>query len=255
MVRPSKPSSSRSNASSARARTGSPAGRSGQCGQREVAGHDHSRARVDRRRKRDELAIRQLCTRARTTGSTWCGSTWCRRGRGSAWRSRRRPRFAGRAPLPRPACPRHLDRRRSCGCPARGCRLRGEVAHRRVVDVDAQRPQLAPGRRGHSLGQLSSPAAPSAIAPRELRRSAAQRVELAAFLVGGNQQRSARQRRRAACKGRRQRADLWRDRRHCESLKSVTPAYGRDCTSCRLAAGAGSVAAGEGDHQTPVGHT
>ena len=86
---------------------------------------------------------------------------------------------------------RRPGRRRTSGCRCAGLAgFVGEVADRRVDDVHAHRQQLAADRRARPARPgPRRPTAPSAMLPGERRRAVAERVELAALLVGGDQER------------------------------------------------------------------
>ena len=66
----------------------------------------------------------------------------------------------------------------------------GEVADRRVRDVDAHRQQLGGGRVGDALGEVRVAGRAQRHRPGERGRPVAQRDQLAALLVRGDQQRS-----------------------------------------------------------------
>ena len=128
----------------------------GQARQREVAGHDHPRARGQRRSKRDELPLRPA-RRASAPPAAARGADPppCRRRPGSAWRSR--PRRASCRPRTVAAAsrPDRLGIVAEAADPERGIgRIVRQVAHRRVVHVDAEGPQLAGHGAGDALRQL-----------------------------------------------------------------------------------------------------
>ena len=70
----------------------------------------------------------------------------------------------------------------------RVARLGRQVEDRGVDDVDAKRPRLAPDRGADPLGQSLVVDRPERHVPGELGRLGAERVELAAFLVGGDEE-------------------------------------------------------------------
>ena len=72
----------------------------------------------------------------------------------------------------------------------RVARLGRQVEDRGIDDVDAQRPRLAPDRRADPLGQALVIDRPERHVPGELGRLGAERVELAALLVGGDEERA-----------------------------------------------------------------
>ena len=217
-------------------------------GQREMAGHQHSSAGAERRRKRFELALRQLCTRARhdrqhvvwvAPGIAGAGEVLGGRGHALVLETAHRCRGQLAHGIWIVAEAAYAERRVG--------RLRGHVTHRRVVDVDAQRPQLAPGRAGHSLGQLLVAGRAQRHGAAKLRRLRAQPDELAALLVGGDEQR-----RRAGgprcLDGRRERPDLWRVDDVVQPEQRYTGYTGLAYSPGRRRR---QFAAGEGDHQTP----
>ena len=68
---------------------------------------------------------------------------------------------------------------------------RDHIGHRCVADVDAHRGQLEADRLRHSLGQRHVAGRAERHRAGERRRSLAERLELAAFLVGRDQERQA----------------------------------------------------------------
>ncbi len=155
-----------------------------------MAGHDHPRARFQCRSKRDQLPLGQLGVRpghqrqlvvrirGRVAGAR---EVLGRRGHAvvlQAADGRRREPPDGLRIVAEAA-----DPERRIG------RIVGHVAHRRVVHVDAEGTQLARRRAGDALGQLFVAGRAESHRARELRRPVAQADQLAALLVGGNQQR------------------------------------------------------------------
>ena len=129
-------------------------------------------------------------------------------------------------------------------------RIVGHVAHRRVVHVDAEGPQLAPRRAGDALGQRFVAGRAERHRARELRRPVAQADQLAALLVGGDQQRWCPGRPCRLDRGG-QPADLGRiddvvgaEQRHAGDALFVDPSRRRSR----------QLGAGEGDHEPRQGH-
>ena len=155
-----------------------------------MAGHDHPRAGSQRRSERDQLPLGQLGDRAahqrQLVVRIRCGVAGARevlRRRGHALtlqaadRGRREP-SDGLGVVAEAA-----DPERRIG------RVVGDVAHRRVVHVDAEGPHLACRRAGDALGQRVVAGRAERHRARERRRPIAQADQLAALLVGGDQQR------------------------------------------------------------------
>ena len=206
-------------------------------GQREVTGHHQPRARVQCRSERNQLPFGQLGVRPRhqrqrvvRISCRVAGAREVLDGRGHAVALQaadgRRREPSDRLGIVAEAA----DPERRIG------RVVGHVAHRRVVHVDAEGTQLAGRRAGDALGQLLVAGRAERHRARELRRPVAQADQLAALLVGGDQQRWCAGR---ACRldGVGQPADLGRID-DVVGGKSVTPAT--PCSGIRLAADGGS---------------
>ena len=186
-----------------------------------------------------------------TSGSSWCGSAAVSPAPGkclavAATPSACRPRTVAAASRPTASgiVAEAADPERRIG------RVVGHVAHRRVVHVDAEGPQLARRRAGDTLGQRFVAGRAERHRARERRRPVAQADQLAALLVGGDQQRWRPGRPCLLDRGG-QPADLGR-------IDDVVDAEERDARDALFAdpprRRRRQLGAGEGDHEPRQGH-
>ena len=163
----------------------------GQRGHREVAGHDHPDAGVDRRPERrraraprapraiaiddGELVVgvdRPIALPGKCLAAPATPADWSPRSQADAERGDRR-RVVAEGP----------DAERRVG------RVRGDVEDRPVVDVDPDRPELEPDRPPDALGEGRVAGRTDGHRPGEGRPAVAEGEELAALLVGRDEER------------------------------------------------------------------
>ena len=227
-------------------------GRSSLAGQREVAGHDHPRARAQCRSERDQLPLGQLGVRPGHERQLVVRIR-CRVAGAREVLGRR-----GHAPVLQAADGRRREPSDGLGIVAEAAdperrigRVVGHVAHRRVVDVDPEGAQLARRRAGDALGQPFVAGRPERHRAGELASS--RRPARSAGRPPGRRQRATAAHRPAVPPGSpRSAPGSGADRRRCGRGRA-SPRR-RHCSLIRLAADRRQLGADEGDHEPRQGH-